>query len=64
MQTAAALALVPEEDVEDVGFNAMEDSENSNSQAYTTNFIDYVITNWIDTNRHVEPLPDRGFKNN
>ena len=31
----------------------MEDMEHSNSHDNTTTFTDYVITNWVETNRHL-----------
>ena len=53
VRRAAVLPLVPQADVTDVWFNAMEDMDNSNSLVNTTSFTDYVVTNWVETNRHL-----------
>jgi len=57
VRRAAVLPLVPDDSIEDVWFNALEDIGNADIDQHQmiqiTTFTDYVTTNWVETNRHI-----------
>ena len=53
IRRAAVPPLIPQAEVEDVWFHALEDMENSDPTANITPFTDYVTTYWVQSNRQL-----------
>jgi len=53
VRRAAVLPLVPQANIEDVWFNALEDLEQSSPTTNPTSFTGYVTTYWVETHRHL-----------
>ncbi|XP_060078201.1 uncharacterized protein LOC132557697 [Ylistrum balloti] len=53
VRRAAVLPLVPEQQVEDVWFHALQDIEYADLPADVTPFTDYVVDQWVDGDRPV-----------